>query len=88
MLQVFGLPVRGVGGGGDGGAGPSSRQCILAPPGQPSVLSTSNSRVALDAARTPYLRTKVKRSEVKRILQHCYNAEPYARVHLGTQAQT
>ena len=36
------------------GPGPASRQCSLLPPGHPGTLSTSNSRVAVEAARTPY----------------------------------
>ena len=44
----------GPGPGEGGGPGPLSRQCIREPPGQPGALATSNSRVAVDAARTPY----------------------------------
>ena len=51
-------PGGGVGpwpGGGVGpGPGPVSRQCSVVPPGHPGALATSYSRVAVEAARTPY----------------------------------
>ena len=36
------------------GPGPVARHCSVVPPGHPGDLSTSNSRVAVEAARTPY----------------------------------
>ena len=51
VVGPVGCAVASVGG---EGPGPLSRQCSVVPPGHPGALSTSNSRVAVDVAMTPY----------------------------------